>query len=157
VDNNTQITATVPAGAVTGKVVVFKEAVTPIQSAQSATDFTVITTLLFAKHPADANARTQATLTGVESAEFANGVAVYPNPATETLTVQVPVERAATVRITLTTLLGERVMTVEEPATAANQATTMSKTLDVRSLPAGTYLLEVQANGKRFINRFVKN
>jgi IPT/TIG domain/Secretion system C-terminal sorting domain len=162
VNSNTQITATVPAGAITGKVVVFKEAVVPVQSAQSATDFTVVTTLLFAKNPSENGALIQSSLTSVESTTFANGVTVYPNPTVETLTVQVPVETSAarsssirSVRIVVMNLLGERLANITEPV--RSDATMMSTTIDVHALPSGTYLLEVHNGSTRSIARFVKN
>ena len=73
-------------------------------------------------------------------------LALYPNPATDRLTATAPALAARTYRVlnTLGQVLDHGSAEAENPA------------VDVRALPAGTYLLELNGPGGRQTRRFVK-
>jgi hypothetical protein len=73
-------------------------------------------------------------------------LALYPNPTTDRLTATAPALADRTFRVLNT--LGQVLAT--GPAEAENP------TVDVRTLPAGTYLLELSGAGTRQVRRFVK-
>jgi len=68
----------------------------------------------------------------------------YPNPATEKLTVEFTLSTSALVAISLTNLLGQRVRTVPlERITAGLHR----RTMDLRGLPAGRYIVGIDSEG----------
>ena len=82
------------------------------------------------------------TALGNRAAAAVAGLSVYPNPAqgTSTVTYQVT-DRAASVNIVLTDLLGRPVRTIEN---GLKPVGTQTATVDASALAAGTYLLRVQ-------------
>lgn len=73
--------------------------------------------------------------------EPASGVLrVYPNPTTETLTVDFTTTSAGAVTVSLTNLLGQRVRTAAEERLPAG---THTRTLNLRGLAAGRYILRI--------------
>jgi len=76
----------------------------------------------------------------------------YPNPATENITVNYSLEQSAKVNYTIYDLTGKQV----QSETANRFSGSQQHILDVTSLPAGTYLLNVNVNGKAITKRFVK-
>ncbi|MFD2572845.1 M4 family metallopeptidase [Spirosoma soli] len=68
---------------------------------------------------------------------WADALAVYPNPANTSLTVELP-EREFIEQLSIKTLTGA---TVLQPAIGARQRST---TLDIRQLPKGMYFLQIQ-------------
>jgi hypothetical protein len=84
------------------------------------------------------------SVAGTEAqAEFA----VYPNPTTDRLTVDLPAAGGRTYRVI--NALGQ--VLAQGAAYAANAS------VDVRRLAAGTYFLELQTANGRQVRRFVKN
>jgi hypothetical protein len=88
--------------------------------------------------------------TATESAE----VRVFPNPASEQVTVTLQVNAGSDVRIMLRTVLGALVAT--ERGTATSGSLYRSQ-LDMRSLAAGTYLVEVWTNNRVSRHSIVKH
>lgn len=82
-----------------------------------------------------------------------SGLAAYPNPFTGMLNVQLEVPQAATVEISFTDLAGRTVL-----ATPVQQVDAGAQTIsiDARQLPAGVYLLRVQAGNMVRVQRVVK-
>ncbi len=74
-------------------------------------------------------------------------LALFPNPATDRLTATAPALAARTYRVlnALGQVLDHGAAEAENP------------TVDVRALPAGTYLLELNGPGGRQVRRFVKS
>ena len=66
---------------------------------------------------------------------------VYPNPATDALTVDFTTATTDPTTLLLTNLLGQRVRSLTERGLAPGSHT---RTLDLRGLPAGQYILTVQ-------------
>ena len=66
---------------------------------------------------------------------------VYPNPATDALTVDFTTSRAGSATLRLTNLLGQRVRALAERSLAPGNHT---RTFDLRGLPTGQYTLTVQ-------------
>lgn len=91
----------------------------------------------------------QATIIGTEQSELPNAVTmapVFPNPFSESATLQFNLPRAANVRIALFNILGQRTATIME-------GTTLSPgTHDVRlegdQLPSGLYFVSLQTDGE---------
>jgi hypothetical protein len=83
----------------------------------------------------------------VASTEAQAEFAVYPNPTTDRLTVDLPAAGGRTYRVI--NALGQ--VLAQGAADAANAS------VDVRRLAAGTYFLELQTANERQVRRFVKN
>ncbi len=100
-----------------------------------------------------AGAQTLATSTAQSAAAAAAALAVYPNPATDQLTVQLTVRLGVAQpgegQLVLTDPLGRVVRRQGLPA-GSPQAT-----LDVRGLPQGLYLLRVQQAGQTYSRKVV--
>lgn len=81
------------------------------------------------------------------------GIAAYPNPFTGMLNVQLEVPQASPVEISFTDLAGRTVL-----ATPVQQVDAGAQTIsiDARQLPAGVYLLRVQAGNMVRVQRVVK-
>ena len=89
------------------------------------------------------------TVQAVRFADVTDAV-LYPNPATEQLLVRLPASADALTALTVYSALGQQLL--HQPVEARPEAT-----LDVRRLPAGTYLLRLHtASGKSLTRRFVK-
>jgi hypothetical protein len=81
-------------------------------------------------------------------------MSVYPNPVLETVTVDARFEKPATVTIRVTNVLGQDVLV---PATTQVGAGAFTKQLNVSSLPAGTYTVDVTDGTNRTVKQIVKN
>ena len=158
VNPDESITATVPAGAVTGKIVIFKDVVAPTNTliAQSATNLSVIPLLAFSKFGAG--------ITSGQSAQSFNNVVagvsdiapsemhIFPNPAQSSITVRAGLTASGLVRLSLRNALGVVVWTAEVSANTG----TFERELDVSNLPAGLYFTELRSGSERLTKRFVK-
>lgn len=80
------------------------------------------------------------------------GVSAFPNPVADELTVQTEFERPQSIQITVSSVLGQRVMSLSEyvPAGAYRKA------LNLSGLSTGTYLLEVSDGSRRYVEQIVK-
>lgn len=85
--------------------------------------------------------------TGVEN-NFVDGVKMsnYPNPATETTTINYEIQKSANVTIYITDMTGKTVLTSKE---GYKQAGAYNTTFDVRDLSAGNYMYLVEAGNQR--------
>ncbi len=77
---------------------------------------------------------------------------LYPNPATENITMNYSLEESAKVQYVIYDLTGKKVQT--ESATRFPGA--QQQRIDVNALQAGTYLLSVNVDGNLITKRFVK-
>ncbi len=77
---------------------------------------------------------------------------LYPNPTHETTTIETNAATPRTITYTLRTTLGQDVMRFSRDVLAGRVITP----LDVHSLPAGTYFLEIQSGTERVVERLVK-
>lgn len=92
---------------------------------------------------------TYSTVQAVRFADVTDAI-LYPNPATEQLLVRLPASAEPLTALTVYSALGQQLL--HQPVAARPEAT-----LDVRQLPAGTYLLRLHtASGKSLTRRFVK-
>ncbi len=83
----------------------------------------------------------------------AEGLLLFPNPATDRLTISWPAPGTEDWTIRLTDPLGRQISRLQVPATGAPLATG----LDVSRLPAGLYFLRFElADGTGFTRRFIK-
>lgn len=154
VNSDNQITATVPAGAITGKIIVFKDVVSPTNTliAQSATDYTVIPLLVFAKSGAEVTSgQSLSAITGVENVPTV-GMTVFPNPAQSAITVQTTLNTSGIARLSLLNALGVMVWTAEVPV----QAGAFERQIELSNLPSGFYVTELRIGAERLTKRFVK-
>ncbi|MGY3090720.1 hypothetical protein ACVWYF_003781 [Hymenobacter sp. UYAg731] len=95
---------------------------------------------------------TDATLTATAGPRALPDVAVFPNPAHATATVQLPpVPGASVATLTLTDALGRVVRTATVPLPAAG----LRHPLDLAGLPAGLYAVRVAAGGRSATHRLV--
>ncbi len=80
----------------------------------------------------------------------ADGVAVYPNPATGVLNADLSVLQGATAQLAIVDMMGRKLMTME-----SNEKTVQ---FDITGLPNGCYMFNCYRNGQRVsTTRFVKN
>ncbi|MEM1093322.1 MAG: T9SS type A sorting domain-containing protein [Bacteroidota bacterium] len=79
--------------------------------------------------------------------------ALYPNPMSQTGTLQFAVREPQEVRITLYSLLGQRVATLYEAEVPANQLQQIR--VDAGAMASGVYFLAVQGERFRVSERFV--
>ncbi|GAB3828138.1 hypothetical protein GCM10028821_13010 [Hymenobacter jeollabukensis] len=93
-------------------------------------------------------ARPTATQSGLTAAS----VGVFPNPAAQAFTVQVPgLSGVNRVTLALYNSLGQRVQQLVEPLGAAG----LQATMPVAELPAGVYLLRIEAGSETLTKRVV--
>ncbi len=82
---------------------------------------------------------------GIKDINNANNIAIYPNPATNTLTIETP--QAAVIEIT--NIQGQLIKTL---------TTTGNKTnIDVSALPGGVYILQAKTEKGVVVNKFIKD
>ncbi|MDO7849304.1 M43 family zinc metalloprotease [Hymenobacter sp. M29] len=82
----------------------------------------------------------------------ARGIAVFPNPATKETAVHLTLDRAATVQLSLTDVLGRAVLVLPAKACAAGpQALPLNPA--GRPLKAGVYLVRVSLDGETFTSK----
>lgn len=84
--------------------------------------------------------------TGIESVSNDNGLSIYPNPATQTITVQGKVTNGSSILILNS--VGQTVKT---------SAMNASRTVDISGLAAGVYTMKVTNGTEISVQRFVKN
>lgn len=87
---------------------------------------------------------------GMETIESTNELVVYPNPATDKLTLEFPFTEGDA-NISIVNALGQTVLTQKATDTEGELE------LNIQSLPAGLYFIAVQNGGKIFNSRFIKN
>jgi hypothetical protein len=92
---------------------------------------------------------------GVTSVRISNpltGVKTFPNPVADELTIQTEFDRPHNIQITVSSVLGQRVLSIAEQAPAG----AYRKALNLSGLPTGTYLLEVSDGSRRYVEQVLK-
>jgi uncharacterized delta-60 repeat protein len=154
VNTNGSITATVPAGAITGKIIIYKDVVSPTNTliAQSAADYTVLALFAFNNGGNLTSGESQqAVLAGVSSVS-PSGMTLFPNPVESTVTVQTTFNTSGVAKLSLVNALGATVWTAEMPV----QAGAFEREIEVSNLPSGFYMTELRMGTERLTKRFVK-
>ncbi|MGD0710430.1 MAG: beta-propeller fold lactonase family protein [Bacteroidales bacterium] len=82
--------------------------------------------------------------TGISEKNSANNIAIYPNPATDNLTIETP-QKAI---IEISNIQGQLIKTL---ATSGNKTN-----IDVSALPGGMYIVEVKTEKGVMVNKFIK-
>jgi hypothetical protein len=83
---------------------------------------------------------------GVKEVDFSQFIQIYPNPAADKITVQLPEQFNNSVQITLSDICGRVLKSV------ANQ-----NEISVSELAAGMYFVKIESEGKIIRKKFVKN
>jgi hypothetical protein len=78
---------------------------------------------------------------------------VHPNPANEIVSLSYTLFEAASVSVEVLNMKGERVQTLLPKSSHTEGEYSLSSS--VRSLPTGTYVVRLQANGEAVMQRFV--
>ncbi|MBF9140241.1 M43 family zinc metalloprotease [Hymenobacter properus] len=98
------------------------------------------------------NMRVTTALAAKADAGAARGIAVYPNPLTKETAVHLALDKAASVQVSLTDVLGRPVLTLPAKAYGAGpQVLPLSPA--GRPLQAGVYLVRVSLDGQTFTSK----
>jgi predicted dienelactone hydrolase len=93
------------------------------------------------------------TATGIRSMISQNSFAVFPNPATDKLTVSYVAEAGSLVNFELYDVTGRLVLNVTEASPAA---TAVRKEISIENIERGTYLLQIRQEGVKVAYRIIK-
>ena len=74
----------------------------------------------------------------------------YPNPVNDFLTIEIELLPSSDVVVRLRTILGQPIKHITRPETKQERII-----LDLKQLPSGPYLLELELNGKKVIQEFI--
>ncbi|MCU0424520.1 MAG: IPT/TIG domain-containing protein [Candidatus Kapabacteria bacterium] len=154
VNGDGSITATVPSGAVTGKIKIFKNVTSPTNTliAESTTDLTIIPLLAFLKEGSLTSGESHTAKAGEEITPSFNGAQVFPNPAQTSVTIQTALQTSGLVRLNLRNALGSVVWTSDVQSNGG----AFEQHIHVGHLPPGYYTIELNDGVKRIVQRFVK-
>jgi hypothetical protein len=78
---------------------------------------------------------------------------IFPNPASDDVTLETTLERPTTLALTITNTLGEHLIRLQQDAPSGLFRTT----IPCRQLPPGAYFLEVRSAEKRTLHHLIKN
>jgi hypothetical protein len=78
-------------------------------------------------------------------------VSVYPSPVTENMTISAGFATPVTVRVTITNVVGQRVMSFTEQASGV-----YNRNVNMSDLPTGAYIVEVSDGARRLVQKIVK-
>jgi hypothetical protein len=84
--------------------------------------------------------------TSVNDVANGKGIRIYPNPASSNFTIECPAITTGDAQLTLISLTGARVYS----STAATTGKSFATTVDVSTLPAGMYLVELKGDDKLY-------
>ncbi len=87
---------------------------------------------------------------GVNELEGLISMDVYPNPATNNVSIQVTLETSSDLSLTLSNTLGQTIFTQQIPNTQS-----LEYSFDVSNLPAGAYLITLQGNTGKQTKRLI--
>ncbi len=93
-------------------------------------------------------------LAGVENISADNDISIYPNPATNQLTIHSSSFHNEAVTVSIMNVLGE--MMQEEKASPQPSPKEREFTINIKNLPAGIYFLEIKTENGSVVKRFVK-
>lgn len=91
------------------------------------------------------------TATGINNGTSNKEVKIFPNPASNLLTIEINSEHTGKTKITFLNILGEIVY--EKNVTADKQ---LRQTIDISELPEGVYFAAIQFAGRTITNKVVK-
>lgn len=77
---------------------------------------------------------------------------VYPSPVSDVLTIKGSFERPSRVHISVSNVLGERVMQWDEQGTFGQY----NRQVDMTLLPSGAYIVEINHGARRFVQKIMK-
>lgn len=100
----------------------------------------------------DTVTRTNPGGTSVRAVQPLANSRVFPNPVVDNFTVEASLEKAAQVVINVTNVLGQRVLMITQDANAGF----FTKQINVSTLPAGAYMVEITDGTRRSIEQIVK-
>ena len=89
-------------------------------------------------------------MNGTASQQFSSSTTIYPSPATEELNISFGTALKEQATFNLMDASGRVVYTSVDPVTSG------SKKIDVRSLPAGNYMIEVRSGNDKFTRQIIK-
>ncbi len=84
---------------------------------------------------------------GIESNELIDQTNIFPNPAIDTITISAPNKQLK--RITIYSILGTEISVYD--------ANTSGKTINISSLPSGTYLAKIETDSTTKTMKFIKS
>jgi PKD repeat protein len=85
------------------------------------------------------------------------GVAVFPNPVSQTLTVKGYSLNRTSIEIAIYNMVGEKIMEVSPLSLGEGSGGEAMWTVDCRSLTSGLYYIEINADNKIFRSKFMKS
>ncbi|MGZ5244782.1 MAG: T9SS type A sorting domain-containing protein [Bacteroidia bacterium] len=103
-------------------------------------------------NPYDTVPIVKATQTGVNNSLAAETIQVYPNPATNALTLDISQLTNNNITISLYNMLGVQVYTFTQVAAPASY----KHNIDINTFPAGNYILRIETGRNQHISRIVK-
>jgi len=78
---------------------------------------------------------------------------IFPNPASDDITLETTLERPTTLALTITNTLGQHLIRLQQDAPSGLFRTT----IPCRQLPPGAYFLEIRSAEKRTLHHLIKN
>lgn len=78
---------------------------------------------------------------------------IFPNPASDDITLETTLERPTTLALTITNTLGQHLIRLQQDAPSGLFRTT----IPCRQLPPGAYFLEVRSPERRTLHHLIKN
>ncbi len=78
---------------------------------------------------------------------------IFPNPASDDITLETTLERPETLILTVTNTLGQHLIRLQQDAPSGFYRTT----IPCRQLPPGAYFLEVRSTERRTLHHLIKN
>lgn len=91
------------------------------------------------------------TVSGIVDTRKKEGLKLYPNPTNDVLNVELPLDKAEDVHVTISDISG-RVIKTED--LGRKQSGIYKYTTNVANLNTGLYLIEISTESKRAINKF---
>ncbi len=80
------------------------------------------------------------------------GFSVYPSPVSDVMTIQGGFDRPTNVVVTVTNVIGQRVMSFTEQQVSGSY----NRQVNVASLPVGAYMVEITDGARRMVQKVIK-
>ena len=91
-------------------------------------------------------------IVGVDEKEIVNNLSIYPNPATDNLSVSFLLSDSKTVSVALYDMLGKQMMVNNM---GVQPAGSIDVNFDVNSLQSGVYLIKTEVGNKSYVNKVI--